>query len=57
MEKQRVLKVMLERLISYPTSQILAVYQILDFTAVVDLSLGEVGGLTKEFHQLGLYFN
>ena len=24
---------------------------------VVDLSLGEVGGLTKEFHQLGLYLN
>ena len=27
------------------------------FNSVVDLSLGEVGGLTKEFHQLGLYLN
>ena len=25
--------------------------------SVVDLSLGEVGGLSKEFHQLGPYFN
>ena len=25
-------------------------------TPVVDLSLGEVGGLIKEFHQSGLYF-